>query len=380
VGKRANGEGSLYQRDKDKLWIGSITIMVNGETKRPTVSGKTQAIVREKLKRLKNEQDQGHIAVGKGQTVTQYLQKWLSDAVEHSVKPRTYESYALNVRRVAPHIGRIRLKDLSAEHIQGLYGALLKGGLSARSVEQTHAVLHSALKQATRWGLTPRNPTDFVSVPRPERKEMATLTVEQVRVLFESTATDRLHALWVLLATTGLRSGEALGLTWDDIDWEANRLYVRRSLQRQKGNGLVFVSPKTYRSNRPVHLFSATITELRQHRVRQKAENLAAGRPSNEGLIFTNTRGERLDPGNVLESFQRRLKNAGLPKRRVHDLRHSVATHLMAQGTNPKVVQELLGHSTIAITLQTYSHVAESLHEAAMEKMDVFFPVKQQAS
>jgi integrase len=152
------------------------------------------------------------------QTVAAYLEQWLANIAKPSVRPRTFEGYELNVRRLRPHIGRIRINDLTPAAIQAAYGALLRHGLGPVSVRHAHAVLHSALKQAVQWGLIPRNPADAVSRPRPIRKEIKTLSFSEVQRLFEITKPDRRHALWVVLATTGLRLGEALGLTWDDID------------------------------------------------------------------------------------------------------------------------------------------------------------------
>lgn len=317
---------------------------------------------------------QGRFLPGNTQTVADYLRTWL-ESIEGSVRPKTADSYALNVRRLSPHIGHLPLRKLRPADVQTCHAALLKDGnkgqkgLSARSVEQAHAVLHRALKQAVLWGSIPQNPCDAVNAPRPERKEMKTLTAEQAHCLIDGTKDDRLGAPWVLLVTTGLRSGEAGGLKWEDIDFTTGKITVQRSLQRQKGKGLVFVDVKTHRSRRSVHLNSGTIATLRRH----QARCLAAGTLSIEGLVFTNQNGNRLDSGNVRESLGRRLKNLGLPAVRTHDLRHTAATLHMNMGTNPKVVQEILGHSTVNITLQTYSHVMEDLHVDAARKMDAIF-------
>jgi integrase len=186
---------------------------------------------------------------GPSQTVAQYLNRWLEEMVRTSVRPRTWQSYELNVRRLVPYLGKLRLNALGPAPIQGAYAALLRKGLSRRTVEQAHAVLHCAVRQALLWGLIGGNPTEAVTVPRPSRCEMQTLSDDQIRRLFEVTEGSRLHALWVLLATTGLRLGEALGLTWPDVDSERGRLMVRRALQRLpgRGGGLALVEPKTDR-------------------------------------------------------------------------------------------------------------------------------------
>jgi integrase len=219
-----------------------------------------------------------------------------------------------------------------------------------------------------------RNPTEAVTVPRPALREMHTLTEEQVGRLFEASRGHRLHALWVLLATTGLRLGEARGLLWSDIDFAAGRLVVNRALQRQTGRGYVFVEPKTARSRRTVYLAPGTLSALSEHRRRQVEDQLAAGPEwSDTGLVFTTPLGRPIDGTWATKWFHRTLHQAGLPRVRIHDLRHTAATHLLRRGVHPKVVQELLGHSTISLTLDTYSHVAPALHAEVAVHMQALF-------
>jgi integrase len=203
---------------------------------------------------------------------------------------------------------------------------------------------------------------------------MQTLDEAQVRQLFTATAGDDLHALWVVLATTGLRLGEALGLKWSDIDFAESRLVVRRALQRQRENGLVFVEPKTAKSRRTVYFPTGTGEALKDHRKRQLEARLKAGDAWTDlDLLFCRADGSLLEPGNVTHHFQATLKKAGLKKIRLHDLRHTAASLHLARGENPKVVQEMLGHSTIAVTMDIYSHVTPALHAAAASKMQVLF-------
>jgi integrase len=219
-----------------------------------------------------------------------------------------------------------------------------------------------------------RNPTEAVTVPRPTRREMHTLSEEEVGRLFEASRGHRLHALWVLLATTGLRLGEAQGLLWSDIDFGSGRLVVNRALQRQTGRGYVFVEPKTARSRRTVYLAPGALSALSEHRRRQVAEKLSAGPEWNDtGLVFTTALGRPADGTWVTKWFHRALAEARIPRVRIHDLRHTAATHLLRRGVHPKVVQELLGHSTISLTLDTYSHVAPALHAEVAQDMQTMF-------
>lgn len=251
---------------------------------------------------------------------------------------------------------------------------LLKLGLSKRSVEQTHAVIHSALRQAVKWELIHRNPTEAVKVPRPGRKEMKTLSVGQVKILFETTRNDREHALWVTLITTGLRIGEALGLRWQDCNFETNSMTIQRALQRQVGAGLVIVEPKTAGGRRTVHFPPETGTALNDHRRRQLEERLAAGPAWTDGdLVFCQATGTPMDPSAASRYLRSALDRAGLPRIRVHDCRHTCASYYLSKNVHPSVVQELLGHSSVMLTLSTYSHVTPALHREAVVHMSDLF-------
>jgi integrase len=230
------------------------------------------------------------------------------------------------------------------------------------------------MRQAVLWGLLGRNPCDAVSVPRPARREMQTLSEAQLRQLFEATADHRLHAVWVLLATTGLRLGEALGLAWADLDRTAGRVKVRRALQRQRGGGFAFVEQKTSRSRRVVHLAPSVVAELAAHERPQSEERERAGdRWPDHGLIFCTMAERPLKDTYLSAVFHDALRRAGLPRARIHDLRHTAATHLLWRGVHPKVVQELLGHSTITVTLDLYSHVVPALHVEVAGHMEALF-------
>jgi integrase len=304
--------------------------------------------------------------------VAQYMSEWLG-GIKSDVKPRTYESYDLNVRRLQPLIGRVRLTSVTPSKIDDAKVALLSSGISARSVRQALTVLHTALEAAVARGYIGRNPAKAVTPPRVERHEMKTLNEDQLRTLFRGTDGDRDHALWVLLATSGLRLGEALGLRWSD-QLEDGTMLVNRALQRQREAGLVFAEPKTKRSRRPVYLPPSTLATLKAHRRRQLEERLQAGRAwKDQDLIFCKWDGGPMEPSSVVQRFHGVLRRLGLPDLRVHDLRHTAASLHLKKGTHPKVVQEMLGHSTISVTLDTYSHVAPGMHAEAAKVMETLF-------
>jgi integrase len=261
--------------------------------------------------------------------------------------------------------------SLTPAHVRGLYRKKLEVGLSPRTVQYVHVTLHKALKQAVRDGLVPRNSTESVRPPQVRREEICPLTPEQVKTLFEAAEGDRLEALYVLAVTTGLRQGELLGLKWDDVDMDAGTLSVRRTLTTAKG-GPVLSTPKTKGSRRTVKLSQMALEALRNHLARQLEEIDSVGSLWCEnGLIFASEVGEPLGRQYVTaRRFKPLLERAGLPEILFHDLRHTCATLLLSKNVNPKIVSEMLGHATIAITLDTYSHVLPTMQESAAKAME----------
>jgi integrase len=269
-----------------------------------------------------------------------------------------------------PLIGRVRLRALTPEQIQFALGKLLDAGMAPRTVGQVHMVLRRALKQAVLWRMLASNPSDAVSAPRPERKELRTLTEDEVRHFLAVTRGMRDHGLWVFLVTTGLRLGEALALRWSDVDLTEGRVTIRRAIQRQRGAGLVFVEPKSARSRRTVPIPRETVYVLAEQRKTNDRDRAKAGDVWQENdLLFPTPTGRPRDTAYRSISFHTALARAGLPRMRLHDLRHTAATHLLTKHVHPKVVQDLLGHSTISITLDTYSHVLPALAKEASTVM-----------
>jgi integrase len=370
-GRRGHTEGSIYQEASGR-WVAAVTQYdASGKRRRVRRFGKTRTEARKKLKELQQQQEQGVQLTDGNVTMQQFLTRWLEDSVRPSVRPRTYEGYESIVRvRVIPRIGRQSLNKVTPAVLQRLYSDLARAGLSARSIHHTHRVLHKAFKQAMRWGLIPRNPTEAVDSPRAQQAEMKTLTIEEVNCLLDGTREHRLHALYVVAVSTGMRLGELLALKWDDIDEPNRRLFVRRSVQRTRG-GLVFVPPKTAKSRRTVILTSMALDALKEHRRRQAEERLRIGPEwEDQGLVFPNVTGGPQDPGTMSTRFKDVLVRLGLSRVRFHDLRHTAASLLLSAGTHPKVVSEMLGHATIVLTLDTYSHVIPAMHSHAAETMD----------
>ncbi len=345
---------------------------LGSDGRRKTFYGKTRKDVSERLKVAMRDQQQGTLVTNDRQTVAQYLTRWLESSARPSVKVKTYEGYESIVRvRVVPGIGRLPLAKVTALDLHGLYADLQRAGLSSRSANHTHRVLHRAFEQAVRWNLIPRNPCDGVTPPKARRSEMKVLSREQTNVLLDTTRDHPAHAFYVLAVTTGMRQGELLGLRWKDVDLDGGKLGVSQALQRQNGQGLVFVEPKTARSRRTIMLSRRAVDALRHHRTRQLEQRLLIGPDwRDQGLVFVNATGGPVDPSWQRAVFYAALSDAGLPAIRFHDCRHTAATLLLTQGVHPKVVSEMLGHTTITLTLDTYSHLVPAMHEQAAAMMD----------
>jgi integrase len=372
---RANGDGDVFPR-KNKA--GKITsyrgAYVGLDGKRRYVSGRTKEEARRALREARANTDQGLLFDADNLKVGEYLDRWLADSVSDTVKATTFERYEQITRlHLKPALGRVKLKALTPAHVRGLYREKLEAGTSARTVRYIHTTLHKALKQAVMDGLIPRNATEAVKPPQPTREEMHPLTPEQAKLLLQAAheSGDRLEALYVLAIHTGLRQGELLGLKWDDVDLDDGSLQVRRTLAITK-YGSVFTSPKTSGSRRSVKLTQRATEALRSHLERQLGEIDRVGSLwSENGLIFASETGEPLDRRAVTKlKFKPLLKRAGLPEIRFHDLRHTCATLLLTRNVNPKIVSEMLGHASIAITLDTYSHVLPNMQESAAKAME----------
>jgi len=364
--RRGNGEGSIYQR-ADGRWAATITIGYDakGKRRRRVVYGKTKKECQEKLTKLQASKLDGTLVEPTKMTVAAYLERWLDDAVKPSVRHTTWRLYKLLVEKhICSHIGAVMLTKLTPLHVQGLYSSMAAAKASARMRQLAHAVLRRALNQALKWGLVARNVCDAVERPRAPKRDILALTDTQVGQLLKSASGDRLGALYVLAVATGMRQGELFGLQWSDIDLDQRKLQVRHGLIDVDGR-LELAEPKTAKARRQIDLPDFAVQALRNH----KALLVAEGH-DDVTLVFCDSSGGPLRKSNVIrKSFKPLLKRAGLPNMRFHDLRHTSATLLLSEGTHPKVVQERLGHSSIALTLDTYSHVLPTMGREAVDRL-----------
>ena len=424
--------GMIFERGKG-IWYARVTFTdPTGRRRYLKRRAENKSDAKDIVKRLIREIDDsgGVIVEGNGLTVSKYLDRWIETAAKPRLSGRTFADYEDLLRRyVRPALGRKRLGDLRPLDIQALYSRMqTEGGswyavvvygsaadrkskqkrakseadaalllremrqviknsgkqifesrietrpLSARTVRYAHAVLTSALKQAVKWGLLPRNPASLVELPKQTRKEMRALSPEEACRFVAACNEDRWGLVFKLALATGMRPEEYLGLQWKDIDLTTGIVTIKRTLcWNRKGGGWCFGEPKTTRSRRSVPLPSTLIGALRHHKREQAEERLKKGESYVfQDLVFATVEGGPLMPQNLFRRHYRPiLEKAGLPIAiRLYDLRHSCATLLLSANENPKVVSERLGHASITLTLDTYSHVLPSMQQAASNKLE----------
>jgi integrase len=402
--RRANGEGTITKRKDGRYHAAAYVYRPDGTRTRKFVYGKTRDEVNQKLIELQEKTRQGVPAATSAMPLADYLTYWLATIAPARLKPATLNSYeGLTRLYIAPALGKKKLNRLSPSDVR-LFLAEFKNGClcclrgvdaargahnrtccavgkccmrrpSARTVQYVHAVLRSALQQAVREELIARNVARIVETPTVARQEVRPLDAAEAKMLLKAAHSHRLYALWLLLVSTGLRRGEVLGLTWADIDLANGQLRVRRNLQRIKRE-LIFGTPKTMRSVRTVSLPKRCVAALTTHKITQTKERAVAGdkwqplphQPN--GLIFTTATGRATDPRSLNRMLTVLCRNAKIRRVRVHDLRHTCASLLLAQGVDARTIMETLGHSTITMTLDTYAHVMHTTLRAAAERMD----------
>lgn len=380
-GRRANGEGTIYPRKDGRYEGAAYVLTTDGTRRRIRVYGHTREEAAGKLTELMAQHRRGMPAVVNAPTVASYLAYWLPNVAKPRVRPLTYRTYEMFVREhIVPALGKKRLDRLTARDIRTFLASRSQVAsrspgrrsrpLSQRTVFHLHAVLRNALADAVREDLIVRNVAQQVQVSPGHQEEVVPLTVEEARTLLRGARADRLYALYAVALSVGLRRGEALGLRWSDVDLDAGVLQVRQTLQRHSG-ALHFAPPKTRRSRRTVPLLPSLAATLREHRERQAEERARAGDAwTDSGLVFTTATGTPIEPNDFSKKFVRMCERAGVRRVRLHDLRHTCASMLLAQGVPPRVVMEVLGHSAIEVTMTIYGHVMVDAQRAALAGMD----------
>ncbi len=374
--KRAKGEGTIRKRS-DGLWEARLPIPGRNPK---SFYGKTQAEAIAKRDAAKASLGLGVAFDAESIAFGEYLYRWLETSVKGSVRERTYDRAESNVRvHLVPTLGAVKLSSLTPAHLQGLYYQRLSKGLKPRTVLRIHQTANRALEQAVKWRLISSNPAKDASTPKPQDEEINPLTREQVDALLSAASSEWVGDLLCVVAVlSGLRAGEVYGLRWKDVDFEQSILRVRQQLLHPR-SGLKVGPPKNESSRRAVDVPPQVIEALKKRRIRQAEERLAAGtlwQRQWDGLVFTRPDGAPLDVGDATRRVLRPLlKRAGIPTEgiRFHDLRHTFATLNLLNGVHPRVVQQALGHSTIAETMNRYSHVLPSMGKDAARRLGELF-------
>ncbi|MGO4600361.1 tyrosine-type recombinase/integrase [Terrabacter sp. 2YAF2] len=359
MSRRANGEGSVYET-KQGRWVGATYADTNtGGRKRVVVYGRTRAEARKKLGDLQKELDAGVRVSVENWTVQAYLEHWLETVVRPNRAPKTYQGYELVVRlHLGPLVGNKKLRALTVRDVRLMCQHLAAKGMQRRGVQFAHAVLRAGLQNAMRDELLTRNVAKLVQIPAPEYVVGHGLNPAEAKKLLEAAKSERLHALYVVALYLGLRRGELLGLQWQHVDLEAESLQVVQSLQRVGGQ-LQLKAPKTRKSRRTVPLPPPVVEALKAHKIAQGKERLAAGPDWHDSdMVFASKVGTPMEPDNLRRSWYRVRTVLPEPLPRFHDLRHTCVTLLLTEGVAPHIVQEIVGHSAIDVTMTIYAHTS----------------------
>lgn len=386
--KQKRKDGSTLQ----DTWLVRIFLGRESDGKRKyfskTIHGKKKDADKYLTAKLR-EKDLGQFVEPASMPLNQFLDSWLQDSAKNKVRLRTYDTYeALLKNHVRNKIGGKRLCDLQAYEIQKLYNGMIAAGYSAKTVKHVHNVLSQALKQAVKWKLIFQNPCDLCDLPRIEKKEMQCFTREETALFLEHAKGDRYYPAFVLAIETGMRPEEYLGLKWKDIDLDQSNLSVRRALVGLKGGGFIFTEPKTKQSRRSFPLSQTVVVALRAHRRAQLEARMKINDAyQDHDLVFASVIGTPIEHKNFdRRHFRKIIKRANeailkgneesgrndleIRTIRLYDLRHTTATLLLSRGVNPKIVSERLGHASIVLTLDTYSHVLPTMQKDATDQIE----------
>lgn len=366
--------GHIVKRYKD-----SYTIVVElgndpstGKRKQQWMSIKgTKKDAEKKLADMLHQLDNGSFIKTSKTKFGEFLEQWLEN-YRFKLSPRGYERYAGIIKKhLIPALGNITVNQLKPEHLQKHYTDCQLKGLSSSTVRYHHAILHVALETAVKWGLAARNPADAAEPPRVRHHEMQVWDEDEINKFIESAKDNRYYALFYTALFTGMRRSELLGLKWTDVDFIMSQIHVSRGLHQLKNGSYIYTETKSNTSRRTIALSPSANLVLQQHREKRKLECLQLQTKFEDSeLVFCDTDGQPLRPNTVTRAWTTQAKRAGVKVIRLHDARHTHASIMLKQGIHPKVVQERLGHSSIQMTLDIYSHVAPGIQAAAAARFD----------
>lgn len=382
----ANGEGSVWDRPDGRAGAALYVPTPDGAQQRVTTTKKSKREARKWLRKMLADRDGGLVINTDNPTVAEYFASWLEDSVRVSVKPVTYEHYKrISKNHVLPSLGHLRMKAVTARHIQALHAKKLDAGYAIGTRRHVHTTIGKAFSQAAAWGDIPMNPAAHVSVPRggagaalDRDDDVRPFTDDELRAIWEaSPAEGRRRALWIFAPNSGLRPQELFALRWPDLHLPSSgkgAVRVRWALVRGEG-GLGFEEVKTPKSRRTVEFLPQVVEVLREHHTRQLEEQVAAKRWKNLDLVFPTTIGTPTNRHNLASrELKPLLLRAGIEERHAFkDFRHTFATLMFQRGRHPKEVQEMMGHASIRITMDLYSHWIPGMHGSAVDSLSDLF-------
>lgn len=378
--RNAQGGGTIRQRP-DGRWEARYTTGRDpgtGKQIQRSIYGSTQKEVRQKLAQITAAIDKGTYQAPNKITVEAWMEEWLATFCANKVKPLTLSSYSAMIKNhIVPAFGAVELQAVKGSHVQRLYNAMTKAGLSGKTVKNVGAILHKSFSVAIKQGIIAANPCDAVELPKAEHKEIRPLADDEIPRFLAAIDGSPMRNAYALCLFAGLREGECLGLSWKQVDFERGRITVSQQLQQEKGKGGRYYIATSTKSGKPRTIEPPPIAfeYLRAERVKQLENRLRAGPVWNnpDDLVFTDEAGKHLAFFMFYRRFKRIAASIGRPDARPHDLRHTAATVAIASGADIKSVQDLLGHATASFTLNVYAHTSEQMMKDTAARMQSYY-------
>lgn len=376
--KNANNSGTIRQRP-DGRWEARVTIGTNpatGKPKRKSIYGATQKEVKQKMTALLSQLDNGTYTEPSKLIVSQWFDEWLTTFVKPTLKPLTVETYEKHIRNhINPNIGGLKLNEVRGTHVQNIYNKMLSNGSSPKTIKNVSAILHKAFSVAVKQGIIPVNPCDSTELPKQNKHEIKPLTDAEIPLFLSAIENEELRNVFALCLFAGLRRGEALGLTWDCVDFEKGEIRVDKQLQKQKDVGYTVAPYTKSGQSRTVKPPVICFDYLRDEKIKQAQNKLKAGQAWNNknNLCFTDALGCPRSFDVFYKNYKRIARSIGRPDSRPHDLRHTCATTAISCGADAKSVQSMLGHATASFTLNVYCHASEQMKQDTADRMQHYF-------
>lgn len=378
--RAAQGAGSIRQRS-DGRWEARVTVGTNPGTGKPirrSIYAATQKEVRKQMTEIQREIDRGTYRAPDKTTVSQWMDTWMTTFCVLKVKPLTYSTYERAIKNhIKPAIGAMRLQAVRGTHVQKIYNGMIASGKSPKTVKNVAAIMHKAFSVAMKQGLMAANPCDAAELPQVSKKEIKPLTDGEIPMFIKAIDGHPLRNAYALCLFAGLREGECLGLSWDQVDFTNKRITVKQQLQEEKKKGAQYYIADSTKSGKPRTIEPPEIAfqYLKAERAKQAERQLAAGElwSNPDNLVFTTELGKHIAFDYFYRQFKKIAASIDRPDARPHDLRHTAATVAIASGADIKSVQNLMGHATASFTLDVYAHTSDQMKKDTAARMQSYY-------